>query len=207
MLRLTVADVEQMRKLYEGASPRNKAVAQRRAAALRAVAVLVAEGHLRMSAICAVAAQLNRDGVRGASVPSIFRWAKAVKGFRECDWPAALLPKYWGSAKKIPAPVRENVTALVAAGHTMRAAGLAHGIHPSSAARIAYEAGQPRRQPTPRRPSVTAPVRQSILADLSAGHTRTATAARYDVSRSAVQRCARKAGLTRPYVTATKSAH
>ncbi|WP_235872975.1 transposase domain-containing protein [Pseudoxanthomonas winnipegensis] len=58
-----------------------------------------------MNARAVVAAQLQREGVRGGSVPSLGRWTAAVAGVERQHWPALLVPDYVGrtATSEIPA--------------------------------------------------------------------------------------------------------
>lgn len=84
---------------YERASDKHRSTATQQLNALAAVDALVASGRALMDARAVVAAQLQRDGVRGGSVPSLRRWAKAIEDVPSDCHLAALLPSYAGSTK------------------------------------------------------------------------------------------------------------
>jgi transposase InsO family protein len=81
---------------YERTPDRLKEVAKRRLRALQAVDALCAGGMAVMQARAVVAAQLQREGVRGGSVQSLCRWAADVAGVDRAYWLALLLPSYSG---------------------------------------------------------------------------------------------------------------
>ncbi|MDP1696469.1 MAG: transposase domain-containing protein [Xanthomonadaceae bacterium] len=81
---------------YERVTDDLKNEAKRRHAALLSVDALVRGGHALMSARGTVAAQLQREGVRGASVATLGRWAKEIKGAPRDAWLALLTPAYVG---------------------------------------------------------------------------------------------------------------
>ena len=81
---------------YENATPNLKAQAQRRLQALLAVDALAANGLPLMQARAQVAAQLQREGLRGGSAASLGRWAADVQGAPRDAWLAALLPEFRG---------------------------------------------------------------------------------------------------------------
>jgi hypothetical protein len=81
---------------YEQAKQPMKDEAAMRLKALQTVASLVRSGTPLMQARDIVAAQLQRDGIRGGSAPSIARWQQAVAHAGQHDWPALLLPHYTG---------------------------------------------------------------------------------------------------------------
>jgi len=81
---------------YEQAKQPMKDVATTRLQALDAVSVLVRGGTALMQARAIVAAQLQRDGVRGGSAASIGRWQQDVAHAHRKDWLALLLPHYAG---------------------------------------------------------------------------------------------------------------
>lgn len=73
-----------------------KDVAAMRLKALQALRALQRGGMTLTEARATVAAQLQADGVRGASAPNLARWQKAVEGAHACDWLALLMPSYTG---------------------------------------------------------------------------------------------------------------
>jgi hypothetical protein len=81
---------------YEQAKQPMKDVAALRLKALDTVEGLVRAGTPLMQARAIVAAQLQRDGVRGASSASLARWQQAVDRAHHADWLALLLPHYTG---------------------------------------------------------------------------------------------------------------
>jgi putative transposase len=89
---------------YEQVPQDMKDQAQRRLAALQAVTKLVQQGHGLQDARGAVAAQLQREGVRGGSVPSLCRWAATVQGLEQQHWVAALVPNYTGGTATAEIP-------------------------------------------------------------------------------------------------------
>ncbi|HVK81282.1 MAG TPA: transposase domain-containing protein, partial [Verrucomicrobiae bacterium] len=91
---------------YESASDNLKVIAQRRLKALHAIEGLRANGLPLMQARSQVAAQLQREGVRGSSVPSLARWASDVDGAPREAWLALLLPEYVGRTVTAPCDVQ-----------------------------------------------------------------------------------------------------
>ena len=81
---------------YEAAKQPMKDVAAQRMQALDAVASLQRSGTSLMDAREIVAAQLQRDNVRGGSAASIARWQQDVANADRKDWLALLLPHYAG---------------------------------------------------------------------------------------------------------------
>lgn len=81
---------------YEQAKQPMKDEAGMRLKALHTVASLVRGGTPLMQAREVVAAQLQRDGIRGGSQASIARWQQAVANAGAHDWLALLLPHYTG---------------------------------------------------------------------------------------------------------------
>lgn len=81
---------------YDQAKKPMKDVAAQRLHALDAVIALVRGGTPLMQAREIVAAQLQRDGVRGGSPASIGRWQQDVAHADRKDWLALLLPHYNG---------------------------------------------------------------------------------------------------------------
>lgn len=105
--RKSARDEAQIRTLwarYEQVPQDLKDQAQRRLTALQAVNTLVQQGHGLQDARGAVAAQLQREGVRGGSVPSLCRWAAAVAGLEPQHWVAALVPNYTGGTATAEIP-------------------------------------------------------------------------------------------------------
>lgn len=90
---------------YEAAPQHLKDIAARRLRALQAVDALVQEGNSAVAARQAVAAELQRENVRGASVASLYRWASDVAKVAKQHRLAVLLPEYTGrtTTKEIPA--------------------------------------------------------------------------------------------------------
>ena len=89
---------------YNGASESRKATAQQRFAALHAVEGLCAQGAPLMDARRDVAQAMQRDGIKGGSVPSLGRWAKLVESVDRGDWLALLLPCYIGNTSEVAIP-------------------------------------------------------------------------------------------------------
>ncbi|WP_411832288.1 transposase domain-containing protein [Pseudoxanthomonas mexicana] len=89
---------------YEAAPQHIKDVAARRLQALQAVERLVGEGHSPLEARKAVASQLARENVRGASVASLYRWASDVSGVEKQHRMAMLLPEYAGRTATVDIP-------------------------------------------------------------------------------------------------------
>ena len=81
---------------YEAAPQKIKDIAARRLRALQAVDALVKEGHSAVASRNAVAAQLQRENLRGASVASLYRWAADVAKVDRQHHLAILLPEYAG---------------------------------------------------------------------------------------------------------------
>lgn len=81
---------------YERVPDTAKNEAKRRLSALLAVDALVRGGQSLMNARGTVAAQMQRDGVRGASAATIGRWAQAVNRAPRDAWLALLTPSYVG---------------------------------------------------------------------------------------------------------------
>lgn len=98
------AQIKALWSRYEQVPQHMKDTAQRRLTALQAVAKLVEQGHRMQDARAAVAAQLQRDGVRGASVPSLSRWAASVARLAAQHWLAALVPEYSGGTATAEIP-------------------------------------------------------------------------------------------------------
>ncbi len=98
------AQIKALWTRYEQVPQHMKETAQRRLSALQAVKQLVEQGHRMQDARGAVAAQLQRDGVRGASVPSLSRWAASVARLEPQHWVAALVPEYSGGSATADIP-------------------------------------------------------------------------------------------------------
>jgi putative transposase len=81
---------------YEAVKQPLKDTAARRMRALHAVAALQCAGTRLMQAREIVAAQMQRDGLRGASAANIARWQEAVDGAHGSDLLALLVPHYAG---------------------------------------------------------------------------------------------------------------
>lgn len=84
---------------FENAPQSHKDAAQQRLNALGAVDALVAHGKPLQVARKIVAAQLRRDGVT-CSPPSLWRWARALRGVHKDSRLAALLPAYAGNTAR-----------------------------------------------------------------------------------------------------------
>lgn len=81
---------------YARLSETQRAAAERRASAVAAVQDLVRSGMGAMDARKLVAAELQREQVRGASVASLCRWAADVKGAPRDAWAGLLAAQYTG---------------------------------------------------------------------------------------------------------------
>ena len=101
----TDAQIQSAWTRYEAVPQHLKALANRRLQALQAVESLVAQGHRLLDARASVAAQLQREGMRGGSVASLHRWAQAVAGIERQHRLALLVPEYTGrtASAEIPA--------------------------------------------------------------------------------------------------------
>ena len=73
-----------------------KDLAAQRLRALHAVEALTRNGVGSVEAICKVAAQMQREGMKGASAPRIFEYLKQVRGAHRSDWLALLAPHHVG---------------------------------------------------------------------------------------------------------------
>lgn len=89
-------EIESAWERYERAPDRLKDVAKQRLRALQAVDALAQGGLPLMQARAQVAAQMQREGVKGGSVQSLCRWAADVAGVDRAYWLAMLLPAYTG---------------------------------------------------------------------------------------------------------------
>lgn len=90
------ARIDALWKRYESVPDHLKAMAKRRLAALQTVEKLVTAGQRLGDARATVAAQLQREDIRGGSVASLGRWASDVAKLHRSDWLAALVPDYAG---------------------------------------------------------------------------------------------------------------
>lgn len=90
------AQVKDAWSRYEAAPQHIKDTAARRLRALQAVERLIADGHSAVDAREVVAAQLQRENVRGASVASLYRWAGDVAKVEKQHRLPMLLPEYSG---------------------------------------------------------------------------------------------------------------
>ncbi|WP_337999785.1 transposase domain-containing protein [Xanthomonas cucurbitae] len=90
------AHIQSAWQRYEAVPQHLKAEASRRLRALQAVEQLVADGHPVLDARSLVAAQLQRDNVRGASEASLARWAAQIAGVEKQHRLAMLVPAYTG---------------------------------------------------------------------------------------------------------------
>lgn len=93
-------------KRYEAVPQHLKDEAQRRLRALQAVESLVKDGRPVMDARTLIAAQLQRENVRGASVASLGRWAALVAKVDTQHRLAALVPAYTGRTAKAEIPAQ-----------------------------------------------------------------------------------------------------
>ena len=96
------ARIESAMAAWERASEKLRATAARRARALHAVDALVRNGSPMTAARAQVAAGLQRDGERGATPVSLWRWSTEVAGAPASAWAAILLPRYAGRTKQAP---------------------------------------------------------------------------------------------------------
>lgn len=102
--RLSEAAIKAAWIRYEAVPQHLKDAAARRLKALQAVERLVAQGHRVMDARAVVAAQLQREGVRGGSVASLARWAADVAVAEKQHRLALLVPDYVGRTAAAPIP-------------------------------------------------------------------------------------------------------
>ena len=93
---LTEAQLQAAWTRYEAVWQSLKDVAAQRLAALQAVDKLVISGRSLMDARASVAAQMQRDGMRGGSVASLGRWAADVAQADKQHRLALLVPGYVG---------------------------------------------------------------------------------------------------------------
>ena len=103
--RLTEDQVNAAWARYEKLPQSAKAVAARRLRALQAVEALVDQGHALLDARATVAAQMQRDGVRGGSCASLARWASDVARADKAHRLALLVPDYTGRTATAEIPV------------------------------------------------------------------------------------------------------
>lgn len=97
--------VESAWQVYNRRPDHQKATAQRRQRALLAVESLVeTKGMGLLQARSLVATQLQREDVRGASAPSLARWAAIVDGAPRDAWTALLVPEYLGRTSTAEMP-------------------------------------------------------------------------------------------------------
>lgn len=99
------AQIRALWQRYESVPQHLKDIAARRLKALQAVDALVNAGHSLMDARGVVAAQLQREGFRGGSVPSLGRWAAECADLHRSDWLAALVPSFVGRTARNDIPV------------------------------------------------------------------------------------------------------
>lgn len=99
------AQITALWQRYEAVPQHLKDIASRRLKALQAVEALVNAGHNLTDARAAIAAQLQREGFRGGSAPSLARWAADVDGLHRSDWRAALVPAFAGRTTRNEIPV------------------------------------------------------------------------------------------------------
>lgn len=103
--RLSAAQIKAAWARYEAVPQHLKTVAAQRLKALQAVERLVAEGRGLMDARALVAAQLQREGVKGGSIPSLGRWAADVDTAEKQHRLALLVPDYTGRTTTVDIPV------------------------------------------------------------------------------------------------------
>lgn len=94
------ADIDAAWQRFGAASASLRAEAERRVVALAAVLALVAQGTALLRARQIVSAQMQREGIKGASPASLARWQVQVGGAARSDWAALLLPAYAGRTAK-----------------------------------------------------------------------------------------------------------
>ncbi|MEP7041890.1 MAG: transposase domain-containing protein [Dokdonella sp.] len=92
--------IEAAHDRYERVGSAMQAVARKRLDALHLIERMQDTGCSLMAARAAVAEQLQRDGVRGASVGNLARWQAAVAGAHRSDWLYLLVPHYVGQTAK-----------------------------------------------------------------------------------------------------------
>lgn len=132
------------RERYRLAPATHREMARQRLMALRAVEALCDQGTPLMRARTIVAAQLQRENVRAASVQSLCRWAADVAGLDRVDWIVALMPGYGigldesDRRQPIPAQVWDWYK-----GHYLTQARPSHASTYRHVARMAREQGWP----------------------------------------------------------------
>lgn len=94
--------IDSLMQKFEAAPDRLRAIAERRVRALHAVAGLQRVGMPLLQAREQVAAELERDGLRGSSTQSLGRWAALVADAPANAWAAVLLPAYIGRIATAP---------------------------------------------------------------------------------------------------------
>lgn len=102
--RATEEQIAAAWRRYESVPQHLKEEAQRRLRALQAVDQLVADGHSLMDARGLVATQLQREGMRGASIPSLGRWAAQVATVEKQHRLALLVSAYAGRTTTVDIP-------------------------------------------------------------------------------------------------------
>lgn len=90
------------RMAFENASQARKDEANARLHAVLGIDALVATGATLMQARALVAAQLQQQAMKGASVATLARWQAMVNGSPRADWVALLLPAYVGRTAEAP---------------------------------------------------------------------------------------------------------
>lgn len=104
--RVTPAQIDAAWERFNNASESMKAEAARAAKRLDAIAALVADGMGKCEARDQVAAVMRRENEKGASAPTLGRWADAVGDAPRKDWPALLLPDYSGRTARAECPAQ-----------------------------------------------------------------------------------------------------
>ncbi len=101
----SAAQIQSAWQRYEAVPQHLKDEAARRLRALQAVEQLVADGRPVMDARALIAAQLQRENMRGVSTASLGRWAAQVAGVEKQHRLAMLVPAYTGrtATTEIPA--------------------------------------------------------------------------------------------------------
>jgi len=94
--RHTPDSLASARAALESASQARKDEANTRLHAVLSIQALIASGASVMQARELVAAQMQKEAVKGASVASLARWQAMVDGAPRADWQALLLPSYVG---------------------------------------------------------------------------------------------------------------
>lgn len=101
---LSEAQIQSAWARYESVPQKQKDAASQRLRALQAVEQLVADGRSLMDARALVAAQLQRDSAKGASVATLARWAELVAGAEKQHRLALLVPDYVGRTATVDIP-------------------------------------------------------------------------------------------------------